>query len=521
MYSHLARSRLSGAVAIVLIAGLKTVPVQAQSAPQLQPPPAEQSPSPVATPAQDHEGRDVPMAREGSGTAWLPDATPMYAIHLQRSSWQFMVHENVFVQFLRESGDRGVGQFGSINWIMAMARRNAGNGRFTFRGMFSAEPWTIRGCGYPDLLASGEVCQGEKIHDRQHPHDLLMDISAEYDAPLKGAVRWQVYGGPVGEPALGPVAFPHRISAMPNPLAPISHHWLDSTHVTFGVVTVGAYARQWKAEASAFNGREPDERRTNVDFGAFDSFSGRLWFLPTPGLAVQVSAGRLTEAEASEGGGPGTDVTRVTASATYHRAFRENGIWATTIGWGRNTESGDSSNAFLMETSLTSNERHAWFGRFEAAGKTAHDLAVAGSADDFAVAKLQGGYTRYFKARQGLKPGAGVSVSAGLVPERLVAVYGSRVNTGFGVFLTLRPAGMKMPQGTGAASAAQTPGGRAMVMVQTALDPAKLSCSPGISPPESPKATYQGKTYYFCTAKERDEFLTDPAMSLSMMPPKQ
>lgn len=172
----------------------------------------------------------------------------------------------------------------------------------TFRGMFSAEPWTIRGCGYPDLLASGEQCKGEKIHDRQHPHDLLMEISAEYDAPLKGPVRWQVYGGPAGEPALGPVAYPHRVSAMPNPLAPISHHWLDSTHITFGLVTAGVYANRWKAEASVFNGREPDEERADFDFGALDSFSGRLWFLPTSKLALQVSAGRLTEAEASEDG---------------------------------------------------------------------------------------------------------------------------------------------------------------------------------------------------------------------------
>ena len=382
------------------------------------------------------------MAREGSGTAWLPDTTPMYAIHWQRGAWQFMAHENAFVQFLHESGDRGDDQFGSINWMMGMAQRNVGNGRVMFRGMFSAEPWTIRGCGYPDLLASGEQCKGEKIHDRQHPHDLLMEISAEYDAPLKGPVRWQVYGGPVGEPALGPVAYPHRVSAMPNPLAPISHHWLDSTHITFGVVTGGVYGNRWKAEASVFNGREPDEKRTNFDFGALDSFSGRLWFLPTSRLALQVSAGRLTEAEASENGGPGIDVTRATASATYHRAFRDNSIWATTIGWGRNEESGHASHALLIETNLTFDERDTWFGRFEAASKTAHDLAVAESADAFTVAKLQGGYTRYFSAWRGLKPGVGASLSAGLVPERLESAYGSRVNAGFGVFVTLRPAAM-------------------------------------------------------------------------------
>jgi YHS domain-containing protein len=229
-----------------------------------------------------------------------------------------------------------------------------------------------------------------------------------------------------------------------------------------------------------------------------------------------VSAGKLTEAEPSENGAPGIDVARATASATYHSAFRANSIWATTIGWGRNQESGHSSGAFLIETNLTFDDRDTWFGRFEAASKTAHDLAVAESSDDFAVAKLQAGYTRYFSAWQGFKAGVGVSVSAGFVPKRLEPVYGSRINGGFGVFVTLRPAAMLMHEGNGAANA-----GHAMVMVQTALDPAKLSCSPKIDPTEAPKTMYQGKTYYFCSMKDRDEFLTDPAMSLSMMPPKQ
>jgi hypothetical protein len=235
--------------------------------------------------------RDMPNAREGSGTAWLPDTTPMYAIHRERGPWQLMAHENAFVQFLRESGRRGDHQFGSINWFMGMAQRNAAGGRVILRGMISAEPWTIRECGYPDLLASGERCEGGKIHDRQHPHDFMMEIAATYDRPLSSGVRWQVYGGPVGEPALGPVAFPHRVSAFPNPLAPIAHHWLDSTHITFGVVTGGIYSTRWKAEASVFNGREPDEQRADFDFAALDSVSGRVWYLPTSNLAFQVSAG--------------------------------------------------------------------------------------------------------------------------------------------------------------------------------------------------------------------------------------
>jgi YHS domain-containing protein len=246
-----------------------------------------------------------------------------------------------------------------------------------------------------------------------------------------------------------------------------------------------------------------------------------VWFLPTPNWALQVSAGRLTEAEPSEDGGSGTDVTRATASATYHSAFRANSLWATTLAWGRNSDSGHASNAFLLESNLTFDDRDTWFGRFEIAGKSSHDLVVGESPEDFTVAKLQGGYTRYLEAWNGLQPGVGGSVSAGLVPDRLRSLYGSRVNVGFGVFLTLRPAAMKMAAGNDAAGAGVRPAGRAMVMVQTALDPAKLSCSPRIDPKEAAKATYLGKTYYFCSVKERDAFLTDPAMSLSMMPPKQ
>ena len=413
---------------------------QHDSTPQAQQPTMGQHEHGMAD-MQPHADHEMQMEREASGTAWLPDETPMYAIHAQRGPWLLMAHENAFVQFLHESGPRGNDQYGSINWVMGMAHRDAGPGRLLLRGMFSAEPWSIQGCGYPDLLASGEQCEGEKIHDRQHPHDFVMEISGEYDAPLSGSVRWQVYGGPAGEPALGPVGFPHRISALPNPLAPISHHWLDSTHITYGVVTGGVYGGRWKAEGSVFNGREPDETRTNIDFAALDSVSGRVWFLPTSRIALQLSAGRLTEAEAAEHGEPRADVSRTTASLTYHSAPMHNSIWATTIAWGRNEESGHGSNAFLAETSLTLHDADSWFGRFEIAGKTAHDLALGDSRDEtFTVAKIQAGYTRYMQAWQGLKPGIGGALSAGLVPRRLEPAYGRRVNTGAAVYVTLRPA---------------------------------------------------------------------------------
>jgi len=400
----------------------------------------------VSVTAQEHTGHSphtpdpVPFpARDGSGTSWLPDDSPMYGIHQTAGSWQVMWHGNAFAQFLHESGDRGNAQTGSINWAMAMARRPFVGGRLGLRGMFSLEPLTIPGCGYPVLLATGEVCEGEAIHDRQHPHDLFMELAAEYDRPLSGSLRWQLYGGFAGEPALGPVAFPHRISAMPNPLAPISHHWLDATHITFGVLTAGVYNSRWKAEGSVFNGREPDEDRWHIDLAPLDSFSGRFWFAPSSRLVLQVSAGHLAEAEPSHDAVGRTDVNRVTASATYHHQSRPGRPWASTIAWGLNSEEGETSHALLAESTLTLDERDTWFGRFEIAGKSAHDLDVHGSDEIFTVAKLQGGYVRYLKPWRGLQPGFGGGLSAGIVPSALESQYGSRVNFGIAVFATLRP----------------------------------------------------------------------------------
>jgi hypothetical protein len=416
---------------IVVIASAATSRVNAQEAPH------QHAPQTPENPHAGHETADT--SGEGSGTSWLPDESPMYALHATRGPWTLMLHENAFLQYLRESGDRGDDQLGSINWVMGMARRDLGAGRVGLRGMVSVEPWSIRGCGYPDLLATGEQCRGEQIHDRQHPHDLFMELAATYDAPLAGGMRWQVYAGPAGEPALGPVAFPHRLSALSNPLAPISHHWLDATHITFGVVTGGIVGRRWKAEASVFNGREPDEDRADFDFGTMNSVSGRLWWLPSPRVALQVSAGRLNDAEADDDGGPPVDVTRVTASATYHRVFGGNGRWSTTVAWGRNAEREHASNALLVETSVSLAERDTWFGRFEVVGKSAHDLDVTEPPADFTVSKLQGGYARYLRGWSGLQPGVGAALSLAVVPGTLTPSYGRRANLGVAVYLTVRP----------------------------------------------------------------------------------
>jgi hypothetical protein len=403
----------------------------------------------AAAPQDQHAGHD-PAApatfapREASGTAWLPDATPMYGYHRPARGWDVMLHGNGFLQFLYEGGEehRTGNQAGSINWFMAMARRPVGAGRVGLRGMVSLEPFTIGGCGYPDLLATGETCDGDSIHDRQHPHDLFMELALEYDRPLTRGLRWQLYGGPAGEPALGPAAFPHRPSAMPNPVAPIGHHWFDATHITYGVVTGSVYARRWKVEASAFNGREPDEERRDLDFAPLASYSGRVALMPAAQVAVQISAGHLADAEAAHGAGR-QDVERATASVVYHR---QNGpaLWATMAAWGVNREPTDTTHAFLVESSLTPNGLDTWFGRVEVAGKPAHSLHVHESEEVFTVGKLQAGYVRYFPSRGGVQPGIGGSVSASLLPAPLRARYGGAVVPGFSVFFTVRPVAHRM-----------------------------------------------------------------------------
>jgi hypothetical protein len=223
-------------------------------------------------------------------------------------------------------------------------------------------------------------------------------------------------------------------------LAPITHHWFDSTHITFGVVTGGIYGVRWKTEGSVFNGREPDEHRTNFDFGPLDSWSARVWVLPADRWALQLSGGHLAEAEAGHGGGSPVDVDRVTASATYHHRLHDRGISATTVGWGRNKEGGSrATNALVAETSLILKDRDAVFGRFEFSEKSGNDLGVE-PHDLFTVAKLQGGYTRYLDSWRGLKPGAGIALSLAMMPQSLQPVYGGRVGFGIGFYLTLRPA---------------------------------------------------------------------------------
>jgi len=397
---------------------------------------------------------EIPLfsQRDASGTAWVPDSTPMYGSMKNGGDWSVMLHGVVFGQYQYEPGDihrtggSNTHQFNSVNWGMLMARRKLGTGRVGLRAMLSLEPFTVSNCGFLDLLATGEMCEGDTIHDRQHPHDLTMELAADFDKPLRGSLRWQVYAGLVGEPPIGPPAFPHRQSALGNPMAPISHHWLDATHISFGLVTGALYQRRWKAEVSAFNGREPDENRTNIEFGAFDSIAGRFTIMPSSNLAIQISAAQLTEAENEFAPNPRSDVFRATASAIYNRAFSRDRMVAITAAVGVNSgrefipegSFAVTTPAVLVEGSLMLGAQHLVFARGEFVRKPAEDLHAHEFATEiFGVGKLEAGYVHNVAAWRGIVAGIGGHFSVALPGPTLAPRYGGRAAPGFGVFLML------------------------------------------------------------------------------------
>ncbi|HZR09016.1 MAG TPA: hypothetical protein VFA79_10570, partial [Myxococcales bacterium] len=300
----------------------------------------------AAEPAPDDAGLTLPHQREGSGTSWMPDSSPLYAHHFMAGNWTLMLHYAAEVGYDDQWSDRGSRRFTSINWVMGMASHPLLGGELTLRGMLSAEPATMGGSkAFPLLLQSGETYGGNPLHDRQHPHDLFMETAAIWRRPVGTDAGVELYAAASGEPALGPTAFMHRVSALNNPLPPIGHHWEDATHIAFGVLTAGVYTQAVKLEGSLFHGREPDENRWDFDFGALDSWSARLSANPTRETSLQISYGFLKSPESLR---PSESLHRATASATWSVPWRAKGNLAVTALWGRNIEPDHSTDAFLL-----------------------------------------------------------------------------------------------------------------------------------------------------------------------------
>jgi hypothetical protein len=384
----------------------------------------------------------IPASRDGSGTAWQPDATPMHAVHAMAAGWQLMLHGNLFAGFDAQGTDRGDEKVFSPNWVMAMARRRALGADVTLRAMFSFDAVTMGERGYPLLLQSGEAVDGEPLVDRQHPHDLFMELAASTLVPLGSSVGIELYGGPAGEPALGPVAFPHRRSAAADPLAPLAHHWQDSSHITFGVVTAALVTRAAKLEASWFNGREPDQERYDLDLRGLDSFSTRLSVNPGRSWSGQVSYGFLESPEELE---PDVSIHRVTASVMHVARPRWADSVATTAVWGRNiADEGHATDAGLIESSADLGRPGTVFGRAELVEKAGHDLDLGPDMeeDTFTVGSLVLGYLYDFQEIGGLVPGIGARGSLNVIGDQLAELYDTHIPLGAMVFVRLEPAAM-------------------------------------------------------------------------------
>jgi len=322
--------------------------------------------------------KNLPMGRDGSGTSWLPDASPTYGFMLGGGKWTYMIHGNFALRYtgqdISNAGHRGDSKVDAPNWLMGMAQREVGqNGLFHFNLMMSLDPLTEGGYGYPLLFQTGESWKGIPLVDRQHPHDLFAELSASYAYALSEKSDISFYIGYPGEPALGPVAFMHRPSALADPDAPISHHWQDATHITFGVATLGFRVGDFKIEGSSFTGREPDENRYNFDSPKFDSWSARLDFNPSENWAFQVSHGYIKSPEALN---PAENVYRTTASATYSRPFGDENSFDATAVWGENKiPLLQADNSLLLEGNVRL-KKFDLYTRYEFVQKTTEELAL-------------------------------------------------------------------------------------------------------------------------------------------------
>jgi hypothetical protein len=294
-----------------------------------------------------------------SGTSGEPNSTPTPMLMTKQGPWMVMFHANVFMTDLQQSSVRGGDKFFSTNWFMAMAQREAGPGVFTVRAMLSLEPATVTDRRYPLLFQQGETAFAVPIADGQHPHDFIMELTALYDLKLGEQTLLSVYFAPMGDPALGPTAYPHRASAAENPVGTLGHHQQDSTHIADDVVTLGLTRGIARIEASGFRGREPDEFRWDIDQGKMDSWSLRLTLQPGKNWSGQYSYARIKSPEAIL---PNEDQARMTASLMYNRPLRD-GNWASTVLWGHTRSLQDNSvfNSYLLESTLRFHTRnYAW-----------------------------------------------------------------------------------------------------------------------------------------------------------------
>jgi len=385
-----------------------------------------------------------------SGTSIEPKVTSEWApmIHKSLGNWALMFHANGFVVDTQQSGPRGRDKLYSTNWLMPMVSRDFGRHTVTFRTMLSLEPATVTARRYPELFQSGETAFGLPIVDGQHPHDLLTELTGRYDFRLTDRTRLFLYGGPVGEPALGPPAFPHRASASEDPGAVLAHHQQDSTHISNNVITVGFVEGRVQLEASTFHGREPNENRWNIDNGQPDSFSSRVTLAINNRLVGQFSIGRINNREELE---PDLDTLRTTASVQHGMRFSRGHI-STSLIWGRNKDMHGQDarifNAYTAESTVNFLTRNWIWTRIENVDRDRTLLvgenAAALQVEEDPIGRVQAytfGYERDLPLRlPSVDIGLGIQVTTYGLPSQLKPVYGNRP-VGVSVYIHLRPIG--------------------------------------------------------------------------------
>jgi hypothetical protein len=380
-----------------------------------------------------------------SGTSAEPNSTPLPMLMTMKGSWTLMFHAVAFLNVLQQTGPRGADKVFSTNWLMPMAQRRLGPGTFTARTMLSFEPATITGRYYPELFQQGETAFGKPIVDGQHPHNFFMELAALYDLHLGEKSLLSFYVAPVGDPAMGPTAYPHRASASEDPIAPLGHHLEDSTHISYDVITVGITHKILRLEASGFHGREPDENRWTIEAGTIDSWSTRLTVQPGQNWSGQYSFAHLTSPEALR---PDEDIQRMTASLMYNRPLAH-GNWASTLVWGRNRvlQSGLVWNGYLAESTLRFAQRNYIWGRIENVDRT-NELLLKNEFEppdlqESIIGRVQAytaGYDHDFALIPHLATALGAQITLYSTPATLTALYGSHP-VGAVAFVRLRPFG--------------------------------------------------------------------------------
>ena len=368
------------------------------------------------------------MNREASGTSWQPDASPHQAIHIAAGGWTLMLHGMLDGVYDRQGGPRGNDKGFVAGMVMAMAARDVGGrGRLQLRAMLSPDP-LMGANGYPLLLATGETANGTTpLVDRQHPHDLFMELSATYSYRLTDRASVFVYAGLPGEPAFGPPAFMHRLSVMDSPEAPISHHWVDSMHITEGVLTGGVTLGRLKLEASGYRGREPDQHRYDIETPKLDSVAVRASFNPTARLALQVSWARQVSPEQLN---PDVGERRWSASAIYTVPIADIGFWSTTAIWaqrrafGGTERHGPALDARVLESAVHPDARWTVYVRAERIDNDELLATPAGAGQPVTVGKLGVGAIRDFRLVPHLVFGIGAQAARNFVGRNLAPSYG-------------------------------------------------------------------------------------------------